>query len=63
MLSDTSLVSQRWLSVREQRVRLANGHEIERFHLIQGPHWAAVLCLTRDREVVLVRQYRHGLGG
>jgi len=49
--------------VREQRVRLANGHEIERFHLIRGPHWAAVLCLTEAREVVLVRQYRHGFGG
>lgn len=63
VLSDTSLISQRWLEVREQRVRLANGHEIDRFHLIHGPHWAAVLCLTPEREVVLVRQYRHGYGG
>jgi len=63
VLSDTSLISQRWLEVREQRVRLANGHEIERFHLIRGPNWASVLCLTAEREVVLVRQYRHGLGG
>lgn len=63
VLSDTSLISQRWLEVREQRVRLANGHEIDRFHLIHGPNWASVLCLTREREVVLVRQYRHGLGG
>ncbi|MEI9954418.1 MAG: NUDIX hydrolase [Pseudomonadota bacterium] len=63
VLSDTSLISQRWLEVREQHVRLANGHEIDRFHLIHGPEWAAVLCLTPDREVVLVRQYRHGIGG
>jgi len=63
VLSDTPLISQRWLEVREQRVRLANGHEIERFHLIRGPNWASVLCLTAEREVVLVRQYRHGLGG
>jgi 8-oxo-dGTP pyrophosphatase MutT (NUDIX family) len=62
-LSDVSLVSQRWLEVREQHVRLANGHEIDRFHLLQGPSWAAVLCLTDDQHVVLVRQYRHGLGG
>jgi 8-oxo-dGTP pyrophosphatase MutT (NUDIX family) len=63
ILSDTSLISRRWLEVREQRVRLANGHEIEQFHLIRGPHWAAVVCLTCEREVVLVRQYRHGFGG
>lgn len=63
VLEDTSLVSQRWLEVREQRVRLGNGHEIEQFHLIRSPHWAAVVCLSPSREVVLVRQYRHGLGG
>jgi len=62
VLSDTALVSHRWLEVREQRVRLANGHEIDRFHLIRGPHWASVLCLTQEREVVMVRQYRHGFG-
>ena len=63
VLADTSLISHRWLEVREQRVRLANGHEIERFHLINGPDWAAVLCLTAKRQVVMVRQYRHGFGG
>jgi 8-oxo-dGTP pyrophosphatase MutT (NUDIX family) len=63
VLRDTSLISERWLSVREQHVRLANGHEIERFHLINGPNWAGVLCLTGEGQVVMVRQYRHGLGG
>lgn len=62
VLTDNSLISQRWLEVREQRVRLSNGHEIEQFHLIQGPSWAGVLCLTADGHVVMVRQYRHGLG-
>jgi ADP-ribose pyrophosphatase len=63
VLSETTLIAHRWLEVREQRVRLANGHEIERFHLIKGPNWAAVLCLTEDRHVVFVRQYRHGIAG
>lgn len=63
IITDTALVSRTWLEVREQRVRLANGNEIEQFHLIKGPPWAAVLCLTADRQVVLVRQYRHGFGG
>lgn len=62
IISDTALVSRTWLEVREQRIRLANGNEIEQFHLIKGPDWAAVLCLTPERQVVLVRQYRHGFG-
>lgn len=61
VLENKLLVSERWLELREQRVRLANGHEIERFHLIQAPDWASVLCVTHASEVVLVRQYRHGI--
>ncbi len=63
VLSDVSLISRRWLEVREQRVRLANGHEIDNFHLLRGPDWASVLCLTAELQVILVRQYRHGWGG
>jgi len=63
VLAETPLVSQRWLEVHEQRVRLANRHEIERFHLVRGPSWASVLCVTATGQVVLVRQYRHGIAG
>lgn len=62
ILSSNLLLSERWLQLREDRVRLSNGHEIERFHVIHGPDWASVLCVTQASEVVLVRQYRHGIG-
>jgi len=61
VLGSKLLISERWLQLREDRVRLANGHEIERFHVIHGPDWASVLCVTNDSEVVMVRQYRHGI--
>jgi 8-oxo-dGTP pyrophosphatase MutT (NUDIX family) len=60
VLESKLLIDERWLQLHEQRVRLANGHEIERFHVIRSPDWASVLCVTNDSEVVLVRQYRHG---
>jgi 8-oxo-dGTP pyrophosphatase MutT (NUDIX family) len=63
VLDSKLVVSERWLQLREDRVRLANGHQIDRFHVIHGPDWASVLCVTDDSEVVLVRQYRHGIGG
>jgi 8-oxo-dGTP pyrophosphatase MutT (NUDIX family) len=61
--SETTLLSRRWLEIKEQRVRLANGHEIEQFHLLKAPDWTGVLCVTKEQKVVLVRQYRHGLAG
>ena len=61
-LQSKLLLDAPWLQLREERVRLANGHQIERFHLIHGPDWTSVLCVTEASEVVLVRQYRHGIG-
>jgi 8-oxo-dGTP pyrophosphatase MutT (NUDIX family) len=52
-----------FLSVWQERVRLANGSEIEDFCSIEAPDWAAVLCITPERRIVLVRQYRHGIRG
>jgi 8-oxo-dGTP pyrophosphatase MutT (NUDIX family) len=61
VLDTKLLISERWLQLREDRVRLGNGHEIDRFHVIHGPDWASVLCITEASEVILVRQYRHGI--
>jgi 8-oxo-dGTP pyrophosphatase MutT (NUDIX family) len=62
VVSEEVIVERRWLRLREQRVELPNGHEIDEFHLVDGPDWAAALALTDGGEVVLVRQYRHGIG-
>lgn len=63
VLARRTLVERRWIRVDEDHVRLANGHEIEEFHLISAPSWTGVLAITEADEVVLVRQYRHGIAG
>jgi 8-oxo-dGTP pyrophosphatase MutT (NUDIX family) len=63
VLAQRTLLERRWISVREDHVRLSNGHEIEEFHVISSPSWAGVLAITEGDEVVLVRQYRHGIAG
>jgi 8-oxo-dGTP pyrophosphatase MutT (NUDIX family) len=63
VVEDRTLVDRPWLQVREQRIALPQGGEIDAFHLIKGPDWGAALALTPAGEVVMVRQYRHGFGG
>ena len=36
-----------------------NGHENE-YYLAEFPNWANVIALTSDRQLVLIRHYRHG---
>jgi 8-oxo-dGTP pyrophosphatase MutT (NUDIX family) len=62
VIERTPLVERSYLRVFEDRVRLGDGRIIDDFCLLQTPDWAAVLCLTADRQVTLVRQYRHGVG-
>jgi ADP-ribose pyrophosphatase len=46
-------------NVRLDTCELPDGKVIEGFVLEYGD-WATIVALTRDQEVVLVRQYRHG---
>ncbi|MGC4063681.1 MAG: NUDIX hydrolase [Polyangiaceae bacterium] len=62
VLHSRELVNRRWLCLQEQRVQLSNGTVIDEFHRFVTPNWVAVIALTPARELVMVEQYRHGLG-
>jgi 8-oxo-dGTP pyrophosphatase MutT (NUDIX family) len=63
MLDSELILDRLWLRVRQERVRTGSGVVIDEFHLIESAPWAAVICVTSERELVLVEQYRHGHGG
>jgi 8-oxo-dGTP pyrophosphatase MutT (NUDIX family) len=46
-------------NVRIDKCELPNGKVIDGFVLEYGD-WATIIALTKEQEVVLVRQYRHG---
>lgn len=62
MLGTEYLYRYPWLTMRQDRVRLPNGRIIDDYYVWEYPPWTNVLALTRDRQVVLIRQYRHGIG-
>ncbi len=62
VLGSEILLDRRWLRVRAERLELPNGAIIDEFHLLESPDWAGVVALTARDELVLVEQYRHGLG-
>jgi 8-oxo-dGTP pyrophosphatase MutT (NUDIX family) len=62
VLAKKVVLDRRWLSISEERVALPNGTIIDEFHVLHTPDWAGVIALTDDGQVVMVEQYRHGLG-
>jgi len=51
-----------WLVLRHQRFRLPTGREIRDYWINEFPPWVNVVAVTAKDELVLVRQYRPGLG-
>src|SRR5262249_8621073 len=51
-----------WLTLRRDRVRVPTGAVIDEYYVWEYPPWVNVVAVTADDRLVLVRQYRHGLG-
>jgi 8-oxo-dGTP pyrophosphatase MutT (NUDIX family) len=62
VLSSEYLDRKPWHTVRLDRVELPNGAVIPEYWVNEYAPWVNVVALTADEKVVLIRQYRHGLG-
>ncbi len=51
-----------WCRVRQDEVELPNGAIIDDYFVNVRPDIVLVLAVTQNREIVFVRQYRHGIG-
>jgi 8-oxo-dGTP pyrophosphatase MutT (NUDIX family) len=61
VLSSSYLSRKPWLTLRQDRVRLPNGAIVEDYNVLEYPDWVNIVAITPDQQIVLVRQYRHGI--
>ena len=57
------LIKSPWLTVRQDAVRLPNGGFMPDYYVFEYPDWVNIVAVTTDGLLILVRQYRHGIGG
>lgn len=57
------LLRSRWLSLRADDCTTATGADVSPYYVVEAPDFVHVLATDVDGLVVLVRQYRHGVGG
>jgi ADP-ribose pyrophosphatase len=60
-LKSEYVLQDRWLSLRADTCQLPSGRIIAPYYVLEYPPWVNVVALTHDHDVVLVRQYRHGV--
>lgn len=58
-LDSRTLIEDRWIRLRADRLRTAEGVELAPWYVLDYPDWAVVVALTADDRLVLVRQWRH----
>jgi ADP-ribose pyrophosphatase len=56
------LVDDQWLKLRADQCQMPSGKIIEPYYVLEYPDWINVFGITTHNEVILVRQYRHGIG-
>lgn len=62
VLGSVYLFRRPWLTLRQDRVCLPGGAVIDEYFVLEYPTWVNVVAVTSEGRVVLIRQYRHGLG-
>jgi len=50
------------VKVRKDKVDLMNGRVVDDFYVFEINEWSTIVPLTEDGKLVLVEQYRHGVG-
>lgn len=62
VLESTYLHKEPWLTIRKDKCELPNGHIVPAFYVNEYPDWVNVFGLTKEGKVIMVKQYRHGIG-
>lgn len=61
-LASEYIYQSQWLTVRKDKVELPKGPVLPSYYVLEYPDWVNVIGVTKEGMLVLVRQYRHGLG-
>ncbi|NEU72195.1 NUDIX hydrolase [Hassallia byssoidea VB512170] len=61
VIGSTTTYEDAWLKVQSDRCLTRSGKLIEPYHVLQYPSWVNVVALTSNAEILLIRQYRHGV--
>ena len=61
VLTSERIANALWFNVRKEKVQLPSGAIIPDYYVLDYPNWINVIGLTTEQEMVMIRQYRHGI--
>ena len=61
VLESEYLHDEPWLTIRKDKCQLSNGSIVPAFYILEYPDWVNAFALTEEGDVLMVKQYRHGI--
>jgi ADP-ribose pyrophosphatase len=61
VLQSRWLLERPWASIRVERVQTGTGVVLDDYPVIETRDWSCIVCVSEQSELVLVRQFRHGV--
>jgi ADP-ribose pyrophosphatase len=55
------IVDDRWLKLRADDCLTSSGKSVSPYYVLEYPPWVSVVALTPDKDIVVIKQYRHGI--
>lgn len=62
VLSSEYLFRRPWLTARRDCCELPDGRIMDEYYVLEYPTFVNIVAVTTDNRMVIIRQYRHGLG-
>lgn len=62
VLSSRYLSRRPWFTARLEEIELPDGRKIPEYYILEYPDWVNTIAITKDKQFVFIRQYRHGIG-
>ncbi|WP_245957359.1 NUDIX hydrolase [Chitinophaga flava] len=62
LLSSEYLFRDNWLTARKDRCLTPQGNIVEPYYVLEYSDWVNAVALTEDNQVIMIRQYRQGVG-
>ncbi len=62
LLSSEYLFRDNWLTARKDKCLTPQGNIVEPYYVLEYNDWVNAVALTDDNQVIMIRQYRQGVG-
>jgi ADP-ribose pyrophosphatase len=60
-LSSDYLFQDTWFKVRRDKCQTPHGKIVDPYYVYEFPTWVTALAVTKEKKIVLVKQYRHAI--